>query len=299
MATTRDVDIPTYDGLKLKATFYGVGPARPCIIMSSGFSGLRDHFLPDFASRFNAAGYGVLAYDNRCWGDSEGTPRDEVDPWLQTRDYFDVFNYAATLPDVDPSKIVYWGSSMSGGNVICAAAVNKKIAAVIAQVPFASGEAIARIPGTSTSFLTDNRSAESQIQVPVWPSSADDVLSGTSKAVLKDPEAVAFIAELDRRGLDYSRVCTLQSLTNTVLHEPQAYIHRISPTPLLMVVADQDVTTMAHLQFAAFEKALQPKTLKVLKGVGHFSPYYGDTFEENIKAQLEFLKDVLGPGAVN
>ncbi|KAJ4251376.1 hypothetical protein NW762_011357 [Fusarium torreyae] len=146
MASIEDLDVPTHDGPKLKATFYSVGPKKPCIILSSGFSGHRRHFLPDFAARFNAAGYGALVYDNRCWGDSEGSPRDEVDPWLQTRDYLDVFDYISAHPDVEPSKVVYWGSSMSGGNVICAAAINKNLAGVIAQVPFVSGEAIARLP---------------------------------------------------------------------------------------------------------------------------------------------------------
>jgi hypothetical protein len=36
MAKIQDVDIPTYDGLKLKGTFYSVGAKKPCIILSSG-----------------------------------------------------------------------------------------------------------------------------------------------------------------------------------------------------------------------------------------------------------------------
>lgn len=38
MAKIQDVDIPTYDGLKLKGTFYSVGAKKPCIILSSGVS---------------------------------------------------------------------------------------------------------------------------------------------------------------------------------------------------------------------------------------------------------------------
>ncbi|KAJ3546051.1 hypothetical protein NM208_g2202 [Fusarium decemcellulare] len=270
MPTVQDVDIATYDGLKLKATFYGVGSQKPCIIMSSGFSGLRHHFLPDFAARFNEAGYGALVYDNRCWGDSEGLPRNEVDPWLQTRDYLDVFNYVAGHSDVDPSKIVYWGSSMSGGNAICAATMNKNLAGVIAQVPFISGEFLTRIPGPPTALLTSNRHPTSNTCIPVFPSSLEELQNGTSKAVLKDPGAIPFLAEQTRRGWEYSKSCTLQSLTNTMLHEPLAYIHRVSPTPLLMVVAEQDVTTQTHLQFEAFEKALQPKNVEGSKGSGSF-----------------------------
>lgn len=249
--------------------------------------------MPDFAARFNAAGYGALVFDNRCLGDSEGLPRDEVDPVLQTRDYLDVFNYAAAHPDVDPSKIVYWGSSFSGGNAICAAAVNRSIAGLIVQVPFVSGEATSRLPGAQPDLLISNRHPGSEARVPVWPSSAEEVINGTCKAVLKDCGAIPFMAETTRRGMSYIKTVTLQSLTNTLLHEPMAYIHRVSPTPLLMIIGDRDVTIPTHLQLEAFEKALQPKTLKFLKGAGHFEPYYGETFEENVTYQLEFLKGIV------
>jgi hypothetical protein len=37
---------------------------------------------------------------------------------LQQTDYYDAFNYAITLSGVDPERMVYWGTSFSGGNVI-------------------------------------------------------------------------------------------------------------------------------------------------------------------------------------
>ena len=62
---------------------------------STQFSGSKEAYLDDFAKRFQAAGYTALAYDNRNWFDSEGSPRNEVDPLLQTRDFTTAFNYAA------------------------------------------------------------------------------------------------------------------------------------------------------------------------------------------------------------
>lgn len=96
--------------------------------------------LPAFASVFHEARYALLLYDNRNWGDSDGLPRQESNPALQQTDYYDAFNYATTLPSVDPMKIVYWGSSHSGGNVIYATAIDKRIKAAIIQTPAVSGE---------------------------------------------------------------------------------------------------------------------------------------------------------------
>ena len=47
----------------------------PCIILNHGFGGTKDALLENYALRFCAAGYGVLAYDYRHYGDSEGHPR--------------------------------------------------------------------------------------------------------------------------------------------------------------------------------------------------------------------------------
>ncbi|KAF4952480.1 hypothetical protein FGADI_6714 [Fusarium gaditjirri] len=292
MAAIRDVDFTTYDGLKLKGTLYSVGPKKPCIIMTHGFSGHRDHFLPELAAKFNEAGYGALVYDNRCWGESEGLPRAEADPVKQARDYLDAFNFATTLPEVDPTKIVYWGSSLSGGNAIVAASMNKSLAGIISQVPFISGGSMARITGAPKSILVAQRHPEADIKIPIYPSSIEEVQDGTSKAILKDAGAVEFAAEMGRRGYDYDKLATLQSLTNTIMYEPTGVIHHISPTPLLMVVADDDVCTYTHLQLEAFEKALHPKTLKVIKGAGHFDLYYGKRFQEVVDVQLEFLKSI-------
>ncbi|KAF4503015.1 kDa in traX-finO intergenic region [Fusarium agapanthi] len=271
MSAVRDVDITTYDGLKLKGTFYSVGPKKPCIVMSHGFSGHRDHFLPDLAA-------------------NEGLPRCEADPVKQTRDYLDVFNFAAVIPEVDPTKIVYWGFSLSGGNAICAAAINKSLAGIISQVLFVSGGSMARITGAPKSLLVSHRTPNSEIQIPIYPSSVEEVLDSTTKAILKDARAVKFAEEITRRGYSYDKTATLQSLTNTIMHEPMGVIHHISPTPLLMIVADINVCIYTHFQLEAFKKELYPKALKIVKGAGHFYLYYGKRFQEVVNMQLKFLK---------
>ncbi|KAI1009517.1 hypothetical protein LB504_002986 [Fusarium proliferatum] len=269
MASIRDVNFTTYHGLNLEGTLYSVGPKKPCIMMTHRFSGHRDHFLPELAAKFNDAGYGALVYDNRCWGDSEGLPRAEDDPVKRSRDYLDAFNFAAALPDADPTKIVYWGSSLSGGNAIVAASMNKSLAGIISHVPFVSGGSMAR--------LTLCRGG------PRWGH------QGYSERCW----SVKFAAEIGRRGYSYDKTAALQSLTNTIMHESMGVIHHISPTPLLMVLADDDVCTYTHLQLEAFEKALHPNTLKIVKGNGHFDLYYGKRFQEVVDMQLEFLKSIL------
>lgn len=65
---------------------------------------------------------------------------------------------------------------------------------------------------------------------------------------------------------------TLRSFEMLMEYEPGATINRISPTPLLMIVAKNDHLTVADEAFAAYERALEPKKLVILGG-GHFDVY--------------------------
>lgn len=94
-------------------------------------------FLDGFSVKFQQAGYTSLIYDARGWGESGGTPRNEVDPYRQIGDYYDAVDFVYTLLNVDSSQTVYWGSSMSGGIVLQAAAFDRRIV----QAPFVWADA--------------------------------------------------------------------------------------------------------------------------------------------------------------
>lgn len=75
-------------------------------------------------------------------------------------------------------------------------------------------------------------------------------------------------------------------------HEPWAHVHHISPTPLLMTVAENDVLTPTDLALEAYARAREPKQLQILPG-GHFDAYSGPNFEKNAGCQTEFLRRAL------
>ena len=56
------------------------------------------------------------------------------------------------------------------------------------------------------------------------------------------------------------------------MYEPGTWVARVSPTPLLMIVARHDPITLTDLALGAYEAALQPKKLVTIDG-GHFDPY--------------------------
>ncbi|KAK6207700.1 hypothetical protein QIS74_12781 [Colletotrichum tabaci] len=262
--------------------------------MTHGLGGTRHFLLPPFASAFHEAGYAVLLYDNRNWGDSDGLPRQESNPPLQQADYFDAFNYASTLSCVDSDRIVFWGSSFSGGNVIYAAAIDKRIKAAIIQCPAVSGEtrSIAfkdRIP----QLLEDRRIITSNEAPPTIPLIAADRESAdpsTTNAMFPTKDAYDVMVEQSNAGSRWENFITSQTQLHMLSFEAQGMIHRVSPTPLLFVIPGNDVLVSTKSQLDAFNKAREPKQLHYLEGCGHFDVYLGDFFCDNIKVQLEFLE---------
>src|SRR6201989_1355963 len=116
------------------------GPGA-AVVMAHGFSAVKEMYLDSFAEAFAAVGLNVLVFDNRCFGASDGEPRQEIDPWAQGRDYRNAITYLHTVPEVDPGRIGIWGSSYSGGHVLVVAAIDRRVKAVVSQVPLISGHA--------------------------------------------------------------------------------------------------------------------------------------------------------------
>jgi fermentation-respiration switch protein FrsA (DUF1100 family) len=67
---------------------------------------------------------------------------------------------------------------------------------------------------------------------------------------------------------------TLRSTRAARMYEPGIWVSRVSPTPLLMVVARDDKLTVADLALAAYERALEPKRLALIPG-GHYGRFGG------------------------
>jgi dienelactone hydrolase len=113
----------------------GAGGEVPIVVMAHGLSGTRRDRLGPFAERFAAAGFAALVFDHRGFGDSGGEA-DLFHPARQLEDWRAAIAFARSLPGVDATRVVTFGSSMGGGNALAAAAGDTEVAAAISQVPF-------------------------------------------------------------------------------------------------------------------------------------------------------------------
>ncbi|RAK90882.1 alpha/beta superfamily hydrolase [Aspergillus costaricaensis CBS 115574] len=252
--------------------------------MTHGLGGVRHCWLPEFAERFQRAG--------------DGLPRQESNPTLRQADYYDAFNFAASLQSVDDTRIVYWGTSFSGGNFLYAAAVDKRIKAAIAQCPAVSGETRSLAFKDRISSILKERSRITAglkpERIPLIAESLEGAESGNTTAMFHGVHAFETVRGSYNCGGLWENSVTVQIRLNMLEFEGKGMLHRISPTPLLMVVPGNDVLVTTASQLAAYENARKPKQLFYIDGAGHFDIYTGDWFEQNIKGQIEFVKEWLG-----
>jgi len=291
----QDVDFKTTDGTTLRGWHYVPdGPGRhPTIVMAHGFSAVKEMFLDKYAEAFAEAGFASLVYDNRNFGASDGQPRQEIDPWLQVRDYSDAITFALSREQTDPARIGVWGSSYSGAHVLVVAAIDRRVKCVVSQVPAISGyHGFRRL--VRADFIAGLREQLHVDRVSRAAGGAPAMLP----VVSQDPNAPSALPTADShrwfsetaatRAPAWRNEVTLRTVEYAFGYEPGAYIGLISPTPLLLVVAVEDHLAVADLAIAAYEQAHEPKKLVLLSG-GHFDAYVDD-FDKSSGAAVDWFR---------
>jgi fermentation-respiration switch protein FrsA (DUF1100 family) len=278
----RDIEFNA-EGVTLRGWLYlpdGATEPVPTIVMAHGFSAVKEMYLDSFAEAFAAAGLGALVFDNRNFGASDGEPRQEIDPWAQVRDYRHAITFACTLQEVDRSRIGIWGSSYSGGHVLVLGAIDRRVKCVASQVPLASGyrNILRLVRADHLAGLRANLDADREARFAGSPPAVLPVVAEDPMApcALPTPDSWEWFSETGKtRAPAWRNEVTLRSVEMLMEYEPASYIARISPTPLLMVVAAQDHLAVADVAFAAYHQALEPKKMVILRG-GHFEAYVED-----------------------
>ena len=253
-------------------------------------------YLDRFAEAFATAGSASIVFDNRNFGASDGTPRQEVDPWQQVRNYRDAITYAETLEETDPERIGIWGTSYSGGHVLVVGAVDRRVKCVVSQVPLVSGHDNARrlirpdhLAALRKVFADDRRGRMAGKAPAMISVVAEDP---AAPCALPTPDSWRWFTETARtRAPSWKDEVTLSSVEMFTEYEPGSYVSFVSPTPLLMVVALGDMLTVPDLALAAYERALSPKQLVTLAR-GHFDAYDRE-FQAASKAAVEWFRQHL------
>ena len=111
----------------------------------------------------------------------------------------------------------------------------------------------------------------------------------TQPAVMPTSDAYKFFSAYE--GTAWRNEVTLRSVE--LNYEAGEFLKFVAPTPLLMVVAEEDnIVTPAEWAKEAYETAAEPKSLVSIPG-GHFDASTGEPFNLSSGAAREFFLEHL------
>jgi dipeptidyl aminopeptidase/acylaminoacyl peptidase len=248
----------------------GDGPFR-AIVQGPGWLGLKDAKLyVRYHEALIARGFGVLVFDYRGFGDSEG-PQDLISPAAQLRDLVNAVTYLTTREDVIADAIGAFGTGgTGGGNAVLLARADPRIRAAVSQVPVADGrdwlhrmrqehEWLAYLADLDADRRERARTGKGRLVHP-----REEIMIPTPER-----KATTVKADVDDR---IPTAVSLQSADEIMEYQPIAAAEGLT-TPLLIIAVEDDATTPSDHAERLYAAAAGPKQLIMQRHTTHYAAY--------------------------
>jgi len=295
-------------GLTLAGHLYrptGIAPSTrtPAIVMVGPISSVKEQTVPHYAERFADAGYTVLTFDSRSFGESEGQPRFHYDPNQVIEDYCNAVSYVMTLDGVDPDRVAVVGVCMGGGYAVSVGARDKRIKAVAS---IAGGYNIGGtfqqffgVDGFAAYYAKINALVTKQYrtgEVQYIPTIAQTLSDETPVSAMPNPEAFSYYDRTSKADApNWSRTMTAASLEPFLIYNAVAHAPLVAPTPLLIVHGTTDFALLPEHAQAAYDAAVGPKELLWIETHNHIELYDQDPYvSEAAQRVIAWLGSHLG-----
>lgn len=299
----RQVDFPS-KGVRVSACHYAPTPTgprgadkRPAIVMGHGLSLTRDCGLHLYAEQFAKAGFHVFVFDYRGFGQSGGAIRDLISVKMQVEDYHAALAFARETPGVDARRVALWGTSYSGGIATQCAYEDARVQALVIQVP--------NLDNVATGlYMTARLTLKAPLR-GLWlvAHGLADALAGLfqTKPVYvrcmgRSGEMAAYVSDESMsqinqiRGADWQNRLALRDFVRWPFR-PIRHVSKIA-CPIQIFAADRDDLTPVGPALKAAKLAGPGSELHRYL-VGHFGIYVGDTLQDAINKQIDFLQRTL------
>lgn len=240
------------------------------IVQGPGWLGLKDARLyVRYHEALTAAGYAVLVFDYRGFGDSEGAR--ELSPAAQLEDLLAAVSYLTTRADVDPDAIGVFGTGgTGGGNAVLLAHADSRVRAAVSQVPVADGR----------DWLHRMRSEYEWLAFLNELDEDRRRRAATGEGRRVHPREEIMVPTAERRATRIKadvddRIPTSVSLAaaDEILAYKPIEAARTLTTPLLVIGVEGDATTPTDHAVALYEAAQGPRRLVMQRHTTHYAAY--------------------------
>ena len=283
------------EGFKLVGDIYvpdGLpsGEQRAAVLLCHGYTGVKDLYLPDNAKTLNDAGYVVMTFDYKGWGESEGT-RSRLAPYSRVADVQAAMTYLGIQPEADADRIGLYGTSYGGATVSWTGAVDQRAKCIVSVVGIGHGARwMSRVRRVDEWFDIQERSKEDREK---RASTGESEYVDRSEILLPDRQSAELAAAARRNNPAAVGTIPLEYVDDTIGFNPEWIVDKISPRPILFITSDNDRLVLPEESEQLYAYAGEPKKLVVLKGYGHYEVYTEPAFSEVMAATLEWYRRYL------
>ena len=283
------------EGFKLVGDIYvpdGLpsGEQRAAVLLCHGYTGVKDLYLPDNAKTLNDAGYVVMTFDYKGWGESEGT-RSRLAPYSRVADVQAAMTYLGIQPEADADRIGLYGTSYGGATVSWTGAVDQRAKCIVSVVGIGHGARwMSRVRRVDEWFDLQERSKEDREK---RASTGESEYVDRSEILLPDRQSAELAAAARRNNPAAVGTIPLEYVDDTIGFNPEWIVDKISPRPILFITSDNDRLVLPEESEQLYAHAGEPKKLVVLKGYGHYEVYSEPAFSEVMGETLEWYGEYL------
>jgi uncharacterized protein len=271
------------------------GERRAGIVLCHGYTGVRSLYLPDNARVLTEAGYVVLTFDYKGWGDSEG-PRSRLAPHGRVIDAQAALTTLAAQPTVDATRLGLYGTSYGGATVVWVAAIDERVRCVVSVVGVGNGRRWMRSVRRPDEYhdLLERSAADRARRAATGGSEFVE----RGEILLADRQSAELAAAARRGNPGAVNEIPLEFIDDTLGFNPEWVVDKIAPRPALFITTSDDRLVPPEESEAMYRRAGEPKRLLVLPGWGHYEVYTGECFRQVMEATLAWYREHLPPRAM-
>ena len=270
-------------GITLAADLYQPKNARGklvAIAVGGPFGAVKEQSSGLYAQTMAEHGFATLAFDPSYTGESGGEPRNVASPDISTEDFSAAVDFLGLQAFVDRERIGIIGICGWGGMALNAAAVDKRVKAVVTSTMYDMTRVMSKGYNDSVTLkqrtqmleqLSRQRWQDAEKGTPAYQPPYNELKGGEAQFMVDYHDYYmtprGYHARAVNSGNAWTQTTPLSFMNMPIL----TYIAEISPRPVLLIHGEK-----AHSRYfseTAYAAAAEPKELMIIPGANHIDLY--------------------------
>ncbi|WP_336215648.1 alpha/beta hydrolase [Nonomuraea sp. LPB2021202275-12-8] len=267
--------------------------ARPALVFTGPFTGVRDQVTGLYAERLAARGYVTLAIDHRNWGESGGQPRCHEDPEGKLRDLRAAVSFLRARPEVDGDRIGAIGICLGGGYALKFAAFDPRVKA-FAGIAGAYNNPYSMRSGMDYQAALGSFTEVLERQDQGGPVEYLPAVAEGGEAAMPGDEPYAYYGTDRSASPHWANQVTRASVRELITMDNMMGADFLSPRPALIVHGVVDRFCSPEGAEEAYKRLDEPKRIVWLDAKQHIDLYDREPYvTQAVDATAEFLGEHL------